>query len=89
VGSLISATGRDLYGRADVERAVVELRAPVDPGDSGGPFILENGRVGAVVFAESRTDEGVGYALDPGTVAKRIAAALARTTAVSTGACLR
>jgi S1-C subfamily serine protease len=89
VSALIRATGRDLYGKTGVERAVVELRSPVDPGDSGGPFVLEDGRVGAVVFAESRTDESVGYALDPAAVAERIAAALARTKAVSTGSCLR
>ena len=89
VSALVTATGRDLYGRTAVERAVVELRAPVEPGDSGGPFVLESGVVGAVVFAESRTDEAVGYALDPAAVARRIAAALTRTEAVSTGSCLR
>lgn len=89
VSALITATGRDLYGGTDVERAVVELRAPVEPGNSGGPFVLSNGQVGAVVFAESRTDEAVGYALDPAVVAKRIAAALGKASAVSTGACLR
>jgi len=89
VSALITANGRDLYGRVDVDRAVVELRAPVEPGDSGGPFVLANGQVGAVVFAESRTDEAVGYALDPAVVARRIAAALGKTGAVSTGACLR
>jgi S1-C subfamily serine protease len=89
VSALITAVGRDLYGKTEVERAVVQLQSPVDPGDSGGPFVLEDGRVGAVVFAESRTDDSVGYALSPTAVAKRIAPALTRTMAVSTGSCLR
>ena len=35
----------------------------VVPGDSGGPFVLEDGTVGGVVFAESQVDPAVGYAL--------------------------
>ena len=45
-------------------RDILELRAEVEPGDSGGPFVLEDGTVAGVVFAESRTDESVG--LRPG-----------------------
>ncbi len=89
VSAVITATGRDLYGRTNVDRSVVELRAPVQPGDSGGPFVLTNGQVGAIVFAESRTDDTVGYALDPAVVGASIASALGKTAAVSTGACLR
>jgi hypothetical protein len=45
--------------------------------------------VGGVVFAESRTDAGVGYALDPIAVADRVLPLLGRTAVVDTGACLR
>ncbi len=89
VSALVRARGRDLAGTTDVLRDVVELRASIDPGDSGGPFILENGTVGAVVFAESRTDEAVGYGLDPTDVAAAIDPGLRRTGSVDTGACLR
>ena len=57
------ATGRDIYGDETVKREILELRAEVDRGDSGGPLILKDGTVGGVVFAESRTEPGVGYAL--------------------------
>ena len=89
VSTEIRASGRDLYGTHTVIRDILELRAPVEPGDSGGPFLLADGSVGGVVFAESRTDAGVGYALDPLAVADRVNPLLGRTAAVDTGACLR
>jgi S1-C subfamily serine protease len=83
------ATGRDIYGRGRITRDILELRAGVEPGDSGGPFILEDGTIGGIVFAESRTDPLVGYALTPTSVAVRIAPALGRTSQVGVGDCLR
>jgi S1-C subfamily serine protease len=84
-----AATGRDIYGRDAVRRDILELRADIDRGDSGGPFVLEDGTIGGLVFAESRTNDDVGYALSPTAVATRIAPAIGRTEAVSTGDCLR
>lgn len=83
------ATGFDIYGRTRVDRDILELRAPIERGDSGGPLVLRDGTVGGLVFAEARTDPDVGYALSPTSVAVRIAPALGRTSAVSTGSCLR
>jgi S1-C subfamily serine protease len=83
------ATGRDIYGSGRITRDILELRAGVEPGDSGGPFILEDGTIGGLVFAESRTDPGVGYALTPTSVAVRVAPAIGRTGAVGVGDCLR
>ena len=60
-----AAQGRDIYARRTSTRDIVELRAGVEPGDSGGPLVLENGTIGGLVFAESRADDGVGYALTP------------------------
>jgi S1-C subfamily serine protease len=89
VSAEIRARGRDLYATHIVIRDILELRAPVEPGDSGGPLVLADGTVGGVVFAESRTDAAVGYALDPLAVADRVNPLLGRTAAVDTGACLR
>ncbi len=83
------ATGRDIYGTSRVTRDILELRAAVEPGDSGGPLVLEDGTVGGLVFAESRTDPAVGYALAPGAVAERVARAIGKTRAVDVGPCLR
>ncbi len=83
------ATGRDIYDDARVTRQILELRAAVDPGDSGGPLVLQDGTVGGLMFAESRTDPAVGYALTPTTVAARIAPGLGRTGSASVGKCVR
>ena len=83
------ATGRDIYGGDRITRDILELRAAVQPGDSGGPLILEDGTVGGLVFAESRTDAGVGYALTPGEVADRVAPAIGSQGAVDLGQCIR
>ena len=89
VAGAYDATGRDIYGDSKVKREILELRAAIDRGDSGGPFVLDDGTVGGVVFAEARTDDQVGYALSPTDVAVRINPALSRTTAADTGDCLR
>jgi len=83
------ATGRDIYGTDRVTRDILELRAQVDPGDSGGPLVLEDGTVGGLVFAESRTDPDVGYALTPEVVAERIGPSIGSKKAVDVGPCLR
>lgn len=82
------AIGRDIYGAATVRRDILELQADVDRGDSGGPFILDDGTVGGLVFAEARTNDEVGYALTPTAVATRVAPAIGRSGSVSTGECL-
>jgi S1-C subfamily serine protease len=82
------ATGRDIYDKAMVRRQILELRSQIDRGDSGGPFVLQDGTIGGLIFAEARTDPDVGYALSPTAVATRIAPALGLTSGVDTGSCL-
>ena len=89
VAAMYDAQGRDIYGRDRVNRKILELRAAIERGDSGGPFVLVDGTVGGVVFAESRSDDDVGYALSPLSVAIEIGPAVGRTSPVDTGDCLR
>jgi S1-C subfamily serine protease len=89
VAATYFATGLDVTGSARVNRRILELRARVAPGDSGGPFVLADGTVGGVVFAESRVDPAVGYALSPEQVIELVDRAVGRTKAVSTGSCIR
>lgn len=83
------ATGRDIYGDRLVSRRILELRAEVDQGDSGGPLVMADGTVGGVVFAEARTNDQVGYALTPTSVATAVQSRIGRTGAVATGVCIR
>jgi hypothetical protein len=87
VAATYNATGLDVTGAARVTRRIIELRATVIPGDSGGPFVLEDGTVGGVVFAESKVDPAVGYALSPLEVLDRITPVLGTRDSVSTGPC--
>jgi S1-C subfamily serine protease len=83
-----AATGRDIYDKATVRRQILELRAQIERGDSGGPFVLKDGTIGGLVFAEAKTDPDVGYALSPDAVAARVGPAVGRTAPVATGACV-
>lgn len=83
-----SAVGHDIYGDGTVTRSIIELRATVERGESGGPLMLADGTVGGVIFGGSVADPDVGYALAPADVATRIRVGLGNTTPVSTGACI-
>lgn len=87
VAATYNATGLDVTGEARVTRRIIELRARVIPGDSGGPFVLQDGTVGGVVFAQSKVDPAVGYALSPTEVLDRVNASIGQTLAVDTGPC--
>lgn len=89
VRQTLEAIGRDIYGRTDVERAVYELQTTVRPGNSGGPFVLPDGRVAGIVFAASSVDPGIGYAIRSTEILDEVEAAATRTTAADTGPCLR
>ena len=82
------ATGRDIYDKGIVERTIIELRAAIQPGDSGGPLILPDGTIGGLVFAESRSSSSVGYALTPTEVATAVEPAVGRTGAADLGPCI-
>lgn len=84
-----NASGRDIYGRAIVEREVYEIRSRVRQGDSGGPFVLPNGDVAGVVFAASTTDGDIGYALTGDEVQGEVTRGTQRTEPADTGGCTR
>lgn len=57
------AVGRDIYGEKPTKREVYALKADIEPGNSGGPFIDQNGEVLGLIFARSTTNQQVGFAL--------------------------
>jgi S1-C subfamily serine protease len=79
------ARGRDIYGSGLVTRTIYELQATVQPGNSGGPFVLPDGRVAGVVFARSVSQNTIGYALTAADVANRLQRVASEP--VGTGAC--
>jgi S1-C subfamily serine protease len=80
------ATGRDIYGQSTTRREVYQLQAQIRQGNSGGPFVRQDGTVLGVVFAASTTQGNVGYALTSSEIAPRVQQAQAAGT-VDTGAC--
>lgn len=71
---LLNARGYDIYNSKTVDRNIYELRANVVKGNSGGPVVLDDGTVIAMVFAASQNEAGYGYAL----TGEEIAGALAK-----------
>lgn len=82
-----NATGRNIYNTGSTNRTVYALKAHVIPGNSGGPFIISNGDVNGVVFAESTTYKNVGYALTANQIIPAINQAKSQDTVHSTGSC--
>jgi S1-C subfamily serine protease len=79
----------DIYGENPDPRQVFVLAADVDPGNSGGPFLDQQGAVAGVIFGRGENTENVGYALtleEVGTVLER---APALSDPVSSGDCMR
>lgn len=89
VRSSIEVSSRDIYGRGEVMRRLYELQASVVPGNSGGPFVSVDGRVGGVVVSASTTDRRLGYAIVAADVASVLRRTQAADGAASTGACVR
>ena len=83
----ITLRGPDIYGSTTVTRDVLTLRAVVQPGNSGGPLLTPDGRVGGVVFGASVDRPDVGFALTAAEVAPVVTAGLRDSTPAATGAC--
>jgi uncharacterized membrane protein required for colicin V production len=80
--------GPNIYGEGSYERSVVELRAEVRRGNSGGPLVIEPGLVGGVIFGASRISPDVGYAIGADEAVARLGPFIGATAAADTGACL-
>jgi len=88
VTAQFSAAGPDIYARDSVTRTIVELRADVRRGDSGGPLLTAPGVAGGIIFGASRIDAGVGYALAASAVATEIREGATQSGSVGSGDCI-
>lgn len=82
-----SAGGPDIYRTGDVTRDIYEVRALVEPGNSGGPLLAPDGTVYGVVFAAAVNYRDTGYALTAGQVESDVRAGAHATRPVSTQRC--
>jgi S1-C subfamily serine protease len=81
------AVGYDIYSSHRVSREIYVLRARVIQGNSGGPFVDEQGRVRGMIFAASAQNKEESYALTETEIDKAIDSADGRTRGVATGRC--
>jgi S1-C subfamily serine protease len=88
VGATQDATAPDIYQSANVTRQIYEIRAKIQPGNSGGPLIdPHTGHVYGVVFAAAVGVKDTGYALTGQEVASDVSRGDGATSAVSTQGC--
>ena len=88
VRRVFDATGHDIYGHGHTTRRIYELQAEVHPGNSGGPFVLPDGQVAGVVFASSRFDLHIAYAIVSTQVVPLVQEARTLTQPAGTGPCV-
>ena len=77
----------DIYQTGTVPRQIYEIRAIVQPGNSGGPLLSPAGTVYGVVFAAAVDVSDTGFALTASEVASDANAGASATVPVSTQGC--
>jgi S1-C subfamily serine protease len=87
IGQTQSAEGPDIYQTGTVDRQIYEIRAIVQPGNSGGPLLAADGSVYGVVFAAAVGVPDTGFALTSAEVQGDATAGARSTTPVSTQGC--
>jgi S1-C subfamily serine protease len=87
IGGKQNAVGPDIYQTGQVNRQIFEIRAQVQPGNSGGPLLSPSGQVYGVVFAAAVDQADTGFALTAAEVAADASAGANQTTPASTQGC--
>ena len=87
IGGTQRAVGPDIYQTGQVDRQIYEIRASVEPGNSGGPLLSPAGTVYGVVFAAAVDASDTGFALTSAEVASDAKAGAQQTVPVSTQGC--
>ena len=87
ISEKIEALGRDLYGLQPTERKIFILGSVLEPGNSGGPVIAQDGSVVGIAYAIARDQPGVAYAIDTSELDAVIAQD--HSHEVSAGECIR
>jgi S1-C subfamily serine protease len=87
IGGVQRAVGPDIYQTGQVTRQIYEIKAVVEPGNSGGPLLSPSGSVYGVIFAAAVGAPQTGFALTAAEVASDANASARLTNPVSTQGC--
>jgi S1-C subfamily serine protease len=87
IGGTQDAVGPDIYQTGTVDRQIFEIRAKVEPGNSGGPLLSPSGAVYGVVFAAAVNTSDTGFALTASEVAADAKAGAGQTIPTGTQCC--
>ena len=87
IGGTQDAVGPDIYQDGTVDRQIFEIRAVVQPGNSGGPLLSPSGKVYGVVFAAAVDTPHTGFALTASEVAADANTGADQTVRTSTQSC--
>jgi S1-C subfamily serine protease len=87
IGGTQNAVGPDIYQTGQVNRHIFQIRAQVQPGNSGGPLLSTSGTVYGVVFAAAVGTSDTGFALTAAEVAADANAGANQTFPTSTQGC--
>ena len=87
VRGTLMARGENIYGDGDVVREILSLRGTVQPGNSGGPLLITDGKVAGTIFARSTSQPQTGYALTNRQTRQLIRSGTHDSTPASTGRC--
>ena len=87
IGGTQDAIGPDIYQTGQVSRLIYEIRANVEPGNSGGPLLSPSGTVYGVVFAAAVDNSTTGFALTASEVATDARTGASTTFPTSTQGC--
>jgi S1-C subfamily serine protease len=87
IGGTQRAVGPDIYQTGQVDRQIYEIRATIEPGNSGGPLLSPAGTVYGVVFAAAVGASDTGFALTSAEVASDANSGAQQTVPVSTQGC--
>jgi S1-C subfamily serine protease len=87
IGGTQNAVGPDIYQTGQVDRQIFEIRAKVQPGNSGGPLLSPSGQVYGVVFAAAVDTADTGFALTANEVSADAKAGAPLIHGISTQVC--
>lgn len=79
----------NIYNSARTNRDLYTLAADIEPGNSGGPLLEQNGSIAGIVFAKSSTDANLGYAMTDTVLAPVVQQAAGLSAPISSGACVK